>query len=163
MAADRTPASWLVEDAAGFAYELTAPVTTLGRDPRNAILIHDATVSRFHAEVRREGAAWVLHVNGTTGAEVNGTRVDGSRTLADGDRLGIGTRSYRLHRGELPGGVVPYIGHDPGLSNDPLLQHTTTTMPAVPRVPPRRFPRWVVPALLGVIAAALFFTCAGLE
>ncbi len=160
MSSERNGTAWLVEDAAGFGYELSAPVTTLGRDPRNAILIHDATVSRFHAEVRREGGLWVLHVNGTTGAEVNAARVEAPKALAEGDRVGIGTRSYRFTRGPLPGGVVPYVGHDPSLSSDPFLQHTTTTMPAIKRPPPRRFPAWVVPALVAVIIAALFFTCA---
>jgi pSer/pThr/pTyr-binding forkhead associated (FHA) protein len=153
---------YLIDDVAQLGHDLAPRTVTLGRDPRNAVLIHDATVSRFHGEVTHDGGRWTLHVTGTTGAEVNGERVEVSRVLAEGDRIGIGTHTFRVHAGPLPAGVRPYAGHDVAVS-DPLLHHATATMPAI--VPLRTAPTtrkaWHLPlGVAVVIALALVLTCA---
>jgi ABC transport system ATP-binding/permease protein len=67
---------------------------TIGRDPSNDVALDDPNVSRFHAEVVREGDAVMLRDLGSR----NGTRVDGiparHATLTAGSEIGIGP--YRL-------------------------------------------------------------------
>jgi ABC-type multidrug transport system ATPase subunit/ABC-type multidrug transport system permease subunit len=67
---------------------------TIGRDHSNDVALDDPNVSRFHAEVVREGDAVTLRDLGSR----NGTRVDGTPTrqapLSAGSEIGIGP--YRL-------------------------------------------------------------------
>ena len=50
----------------------------------------DVNVSRRHAELRQEGAAyWIVDLGSTNGLEVNGKRVERAR-LRDGDRITLG-------------------------------------------------------------------------
>jgi ABC-type multidrug transport system ATPase subunit/ABC-type multidrug transport system permease subunit len=67
---------------------------TLGRDASNDVVLDDPNVSRFHAEVVRDGEQVALQDLGSR----NGTRVDGEpvrrAVLAAGSEIGIGP--YRL-------------------------------------------------------------------
>ncbi|MEX0171114.1 FHA domain-containing protein [Streptomyces sp. LMG1-1-1.1] len=73
----------------------TTPVT-LGRKGDNSIVIVGENVSRFHAEVRREGHGFVLYDSGSSnGTRVNGTRVT-SHELQPGDLIEIGTETFRF-------------------------------------------------------------------
>ncbi|MDW3218129.1 MAG: FHA domain-containing protein [Acidimicrobiales bacterium] len=75
---------------AGARYALDADVVTVGRHPDSDIFLDDITVSRRHAEVRREGARyWVRDVGSLNGTYVNRERAD-DRELADGDELQVG-------------------------------------------------------------------------
>ncbi len=69
---------------------------TIGRQESCDVVLDDPTVSRHHAEVRRNGDAFELHDLGSR----NGTRVNGlgiTRTqLADGDDLLIGAVPLRF-------------------------------------------------------------------
>ncbi|WP_282695852.1 FHA domain-containing protein, partial [Streptomyces sp. CC208A] len=69
---------------------------TLGRNHENSITISGGNVSRFHAEVRREGHGFVLYDRGSSnGTRVNGTRVT-SHELQPGDLIEIGTETFRF-------------------------------------------------------------------
>ncbi|WP_149179955.1 FHA domain-containing protein [Streptomyces sp. TRM49041] len=73
----------------------TTPVT-LGRNSDNSVVITGRNVSRFHAEVRREGHGFVLYDSGSSnGTRVNGARVT-SRELQPGDLIEIGTETFRF-------------------------------------------------------------------
>lgn len=91
---------------AGQEFDLDQPVVTIGRRNENTIAIKDPTVSRKHAEVRREGDALILRDNGsTTGTLVNGTPIAGEHVLRDGDIIGIGGNAafaVRLRPAEEP-------------------------------------------------------------
>lgn len=81
----------------GREYPLDAPVVTIGRRDENMIVIKDPTVSRRHAEIRREGEALVISDKGSTsGITVNGQLISGPQTLRDGDRIGIGSSAVFL-------------------------------------------------------------------
>lgn len=75
---------------AGARYALDADLVTLGRHPESDIFLDDITVSRRHAEVRREGARyWVRDVGSLNGTYVNRERAD-DQELDDGDELQVG-------------------------------------------------------------------------
>jgi len=69
---------------------LTKPVSTIGRDSQNDIVINDESVSTHHAEIRLEDGRHILKDLGST----NGLRVNGERAmeavLNDGDLLRFG-------------------------------------------------------------------------
>ncbi|MFJ9539978.1 FHA domain-containing protein [Streptomyces sp. NPDC101225] len=69
----------------------------IGRDPANGLRLTHETVSRVHAELRRQGGMWVLRDLGSTnGTTVNGRRVIGAAVVREGDQVGFGRMSFRL-------------------------------------------------------------------
>ncbi|WP_236242617.1 FHA domain-containing protein [Streptomyces sp. CC228A] len=81
---------------AGKQFPVGAAPVTLGRHSGNSVVIPGANVSRFHAEVRREGHGFVLYDRGSSnGTLVNGERVT-SRELQPGDLVGIGGETFRF-------------------------------------------------------------------
>ncbi len=80
----------------GKRVRLTDATVTLGRAAECEIRLADTSVSRRHAEVRRQGSNIVVVDLGST----NGTKVNGSpvreRRLADGDEITVGTTSLRF-------------------------------------------------------------------
>jgi pSer/pThr/pTyr-binding forkhead associated (FHA) protein len=80
---------------AGSRFLLDAPVTTAGRHPDSDIFLDDVTVSRRHAEFRRDddGTVSVRDVGSLNGTYVNRERID-SVELAGADEVQIG--KFRL-------------------------------------------------------------------
>jgi ABC-type multidrug transport system ATPase subunit/pSer/pThr/pTyr-binding forkhead associated (FHA) protein/ABC-type multidrug transport system permease subunit len=80
--------------AATHAIRFTGDRLTIGRDETNDVVLDDPNVSRFHAEVSKDGGQ--IEVRDLTSR--NGTRVDGQRArramLQTGSEIGIGP--YRL-------------------------------------------------------------------
>jgi pSer/pThr/pTyr-binding forkhead associated (FHA) protein len=80
--------------AAGTKFTLDRELVTVGRHPQSDIFLNDITVSRRHAELRRDGSAYsVSDLGSLNGTYVNRERVDTSG-LASGDELQIG--KFRL-------------------------------------------------------------------
>jgi hypothetical protein len=79
-------------------YQLTQPVTVLGRSRRCDIVLTDPNVSRQHAEVRRQDDGFMLVDLGST----NGTRVNRRDVkqvvLQHGDRIELGTTEFLFER-----------------------------------------------------------------
>jgi pSer/pThr/pTyr-binding forkhead associated (FHA) protein len=74
----------------GARFLLDRNVVTVGRHPDSDIFLDDVTVSRRHAEFRRDGTRfWVHDVGSLNGTYVNGERSD-DRLLATGDEVQIG-------------------------------------------------------------------------
>jgi hypothetical protein len=72
----------------------------IGRDPASGLRLSHESVSRVHAELRRQGAVWVLRDLGSTnGTTVNGRRVTGEAVVREGDLVGFGQMSFRLSAG----------------------------------------------------------------
>lgn len=81
---------------AGQQFPIGVNPVTLGRNSENGVVISGGNVSRFHAEVRREGHAFVLYDRGSSnGTRVNGTRVT-SHELQPGDLVTIGSETFRF-------------------------------------------------------------------
>lgn len=75
---------------AGSRYQLGDELTTIGRHPESHIFLDDVTVSRRHAEIRREGDAIMLHdVGSLNGTYLNRSRID-SAALRSGDEVQVG-------------------------------------------------------------------------
>ncbi len=79
---------------AGSRFALDQPATFAGRHPDSDIFLDDITVSRRHAEFRREsGDIRVVDIGSLNGTYVNRQPVE-SAVLASGDEIQIG--KFRL-------------------------------------------------------------------
>ena len=79
---------------AGSRFLLDQDAITAGRHPDSDIFLDDVTVSRRHAEFRREGSGYTVHdVGSLNGTYVNRERID-AVPLAGGDEVQIG--KFRL-------------------------------------------------------------------
>lgn len=75
---------------AGIALTIDTPVTRLGRAADCEISLDDITVSRWHAEVLRDGDEYRVRDAGSlNGTYVNSERID-EATLHQGDELQVG-------------------------------------------------------------------------
>ena len=75
---------------AGSKFWLDADATNVGRHPDSDIFLDDITVSRRHAEIRRDNSAFTLvDVGSLNGTYVNRERVEGAE-LRSGDEIQIG-------------------------------------------------------------------------
>ena len=80
--------------AAGVDVQLTG-VVTVGRSPANDVVLDETVVSAAHAELRREGGAYIIRDLGSTnGTFVNGERV-GEAQLTNGSMLRVGDTTFR--------------------------------------------------------------------
>lgn len=79
---------------AGSRFLLDRPATSAGRHPNSDIFLEDVTVSRRHAEFRREnGEFWIVDIGSLNGTYVNRKPVQ-SAVLANGDEIQVG--KFRL-------------------------------------------------------------------
>lgn len=75
---------------AGSTFLVEREVTSCGRSTEGDVFLDDVTVSRKHAEIRREAGGFVIQDLGSlNGTYVNGERVDRAR-LTSGDEIQIG-------------------------------------------------------------------------
>jgi Protein of unknown function (DUF3662)/FHA domain len=82
----------------GTKHELDGARVTIGRSKDCDIQLPDPNVSRKHAEVRQEGAAyWAIDLDSTNGMEVNGRRLKRAK-LRQGDRITLGSTELVFRR-----------------------------------------------------------------
>ena len=74
---------------AGSKFFLDSDTTTVGRHPDSDIFLDDITVSRRHAEIRRDRTFKLLDVGSLNGTYVNRERVE-EADLRSGDEVQIG-------------------------------------------------------------------------
>jgi len=87
----------------GRTYPLDEPVLTLGRDPRNDVVVDHPQVSRRHARIIRQSNAWVIEdMDSTNGTFVNGTRVTEPRALTQGDTIELSEAVALMVRKQVP-------------------------------------------------------------
>jgi signal transduction histidine kinase len=92
---------------------------TIGRDEDCALELDDENVSRRHARVWREGnRCFIEDLKSQNGTFVNDQKLEGQRTLADGDVIRMGNQRLRYAQDEVPR-VPPIIVKDldPGVEN----------------------------------------------
>jgi DNA-binding response OmpR family regulator len=69
---------------------LGGEVASIGRWQGNQVMIDDRWVSRYHAEVRREGDRYVLlDLGSKNGTFLNGRRITTPTSLSDGDEIQV--------------------------------------------------------------------------
>ena len=74
----------------GREYVLTGEITRVGRHPDSEIFLDDVTVSRRHAEFRRESGHYVVaDIGSLNGTYVNRERIEAA-TLKGGDEVQVG-------------------------------------------------------------------------
>lgn len=92
----------VVLDASGSPKEhisITDAPVTIGRTSTNDVVLSDPNVSRHHAELRREGDAWMLVDLGSTNGTLVNDKPARSHELSHGDRLRFGTSELIFDRG----------------------------------------------------------------
>lgn len=102
--------AYLIDDRAKVAHALGVGSTSIGRDASNEIVIRDPSASRFHAEIRREDDAFVLHSIGATGTLLNAKPMSGPHTLTEGDSVEIAFVRLRFSR-SVGAGISPAPPH----------------------------------------------------
>jgi hypothetical protein len=82
----------------GQRHELDQRRVVIGRSKDCDIQVSDPNVSRRHAEVRQEGAAyWVVDLDSTNGTEINGRRLKRAK-LRPGDTITVGSTELVFRR-----------------------------------------------------------------
>jgi hypothetical protein len=85
--------------------------TTFGRDPSSTIVMKDVDVSRTHAEIVKEGDAFVLRPHGVSVLSLNGVRVTRQVTLREGDDISISDSTFRFTTDSGPSTAVSVEPH----------------------------------------------------
>lgn len=84
-------ALFLVDEHSARRYPLGAGITRIGRAPDNDIVLDDASVSGYHAEIRYEDGRYLLYDQGSSnGSYVNGRRLSGPNLIKAGWQLQFG-------------------------------------------------------------------------
>lgn len=84
--------------------QLEGDEVVIGRDQKAGLRLEDTTLSRQHARVYSDGAAWIIEdLHTRNGTWVNGVK-EYRRILRDGDQLQLGkfVLTFRLQVGERP-------------------------------------------------------------
>jgi pSer/pThr/pTyr-binding forkhead associated (FHA) protein len=69
----------------------------VGRSAECDLILNDAGVSRTHARIQRQGAAWmVIDCGSANGTELNGAAVASAAQLRKGDRIRVGAVVFRF-------------------------------------------------------------------
>ena len=77
--------------------ELTKPLVTIGRGAANDLVLHDSSVSRFHAVIKCEnGNTFIADRNSTNGVVVDGHRITGEQQLRHNDIARLGSYELRF-------------------------------------------------------------------
>ncbi len=70
-------------------YQLTAPITNIGRRLTNHLVIENKHISRVHAQIREvRGRYFIIDLKSTGGTFVNGKRIEQSM-LHHGDKISL--------------------------------------------------------------------------
>jgi len=85
----------------GALYPINADEMVIGRSTEVGITLPDDSLSRQHARLLRDGTKYTIEDLGSTnGTFVDGERLEAPRTLEDGSRIHLGSRTvlhFRLH------------------------------------------------------------------
>lgn len=95
-------------------YDLDGDSILVGRDPEADVVIDNVSVSRHHAEIRRDRGGWIVEDLGSSnGTFLEGERLEAARPLEEGDEIGIGKFSIVFGR-EVAGEEAPSPGGSAG-------------------------------------------------
>lgn len=95
MAEDQPTATLVVLRGArhGRKYTLGEAAFRIGREAPCELVLQDDFVAPLHTVLESRGGLWVAVNRGMNGTLVNGSRIEGPRTLAPGDKIQIGAET----------------------------------------------------------------------
>jgi len=82
---------FLTGPLAGSIYQITKPLTTIGREPDNDIIISDPSVSRQHARLVNNGGQWSIEKLAPQNLVTVNQRDVQLATISDRDTIGLGS------------------------------------------------------------------------
>lgn len=151
----------------GRVLSLKAEGFTIGRGHDNDLEVPEEGVSRRHCRICQAGGAWLVEdLNSMNGVTVNGTRIEGTRALVPGDRIGVCRHVMMVEDGEAGAAAA---AESPAAPLPPGNPPVTQVEDVVPRpggdhaeplwedgdLPPRRHLPWARLALLTLILVAI--------
>ena len=81
----------VVERTSQKVYNFDGPIIRVGREMGLEVVIDNAAVSRYQAEIRRQDTQWfVRDLNSGNGTLLNGRRLDGLSPIKRGDEISFG-------------------------------------------------------------------------
>jgi predicted component of type VI protein secretion system len=99
----------VVERTAQKVYDFDGPIIRVGREMGLEVVIDNAAVSRYQAEIRRQDAQWfVRDLNSGNGTLLNGRRLDGLSPIKRGDEISFGKFSLFFDHVPTPPAPQPY-------------------------------------------------------
>ena len=133
------------------SWDLDGEQITIGRDVSNDIVINDPESSRQHLRLRRRrGGGYELEDLGSTnGTFVNGQRLSGTRTLRNGDMLGLGetvTLAYERVPGTEGVAALGSPWSPPAETASPAKPSDAAPLPEAPEQQPAAAPEPAAPA-----------------
>ncbi len=114
----------------GASWTLSAPVTTIGRDPSCAIPLSDTSISRLHAQVTWQPAGFfIADLQSSNGVFLNGQRLSGPAQLFSGDIVALGDVLFRC---DMTDETPPALADSPAhaLPAAPTIAMTPTSAPS---------------------------------
>ena len=107
-----------LNDGNEFVFDLLEERLSIGREPRNDIVIDNTFISGFHAEFVRQadGGYEVVDLKSSNGTFVNGKRVQRAR-VKGGDKISFGQLEAR-YRDRTPKGTAPLETPKPAAPTD---------------------------------------------
>lgn len=91
----------------GSVYGVPPTGLHIGRDPVCQVVLPSTSVSRQHALIAPSTHGYILTDRSTNGVLANGTKIHGSRQLAQGDIIRIGEYEFRFETVTLPAETEP--------------------------------------------------------
>jgi predicted component of type VI protein secretion system len=142
----------------------------IGRDVGNDIVINDAEISRRHARLAVQAGGYILEDLGSTnGTAVNGDRLTSRHVMHVGEVISLGEHVALVFESVTDDKEVTVVGPrtvhkatpDSGQVIPPSAAHPAASArtPAEPVVAKKKFPAWVIPA---VIVVLLLCFCVGM-
>jgi pSer/pThr/pTyr-binding forkhead associated (FHA) protein len=147
---------FLIDIAGLVAFPLGEAPVRIGRDPTSDVVVRDATVARFHAEVRPAaggGGGFTIRSMGAAGSTVNGALIGGTpRPLTEGDLIRMGTTTLRFTTAAPPAAARVAARSEPPTAS-------RSRLPPLPQRPPESTlgatpPPVSSPSLGGTVRAA---------
>ena len=119
---------FLTGPLAGTAFPLSTPITTIGREPGNTIVVSDPSVSRHHAQITFNNGTWTISkMTPQNTLSVNQRDVQ-QAVISDRDAIGLGTGTTFL--------FLPTVGAQPRpVAIDSMAQAAVS----IPPSPPQQF------------------------
>ncbi len=102
--------AYLVHVQLNYSIPIEAHGLRIGRSGENQVVIPEASVSRYHAQVTlNQGRYFIQDLGSAAGVYLNGNRITGQAELRPEDAISIGSATFRFRTGGMPG-HAPALG-----------------------------------------------------